>query len=106
MTDDTAAPSKQENTGALAGRSTAARGKPDPEGRRTYPPTVTENGQLKAGGCTLGKVEAGPEGEPLLVIEDRYRRRCQARGTKDVPVDLERAAEEARRYIEGKGGDG
>lgn len=67
--------------------------------RRTFSPTVTESGELKAGGCTLGTVEAGPNGEPLLIVPDLYWPRRRARGTSDVPVNLEQAAEEARRYI-------
>jgi hypothetical protein len=71
--------------------------------RRTFRPTVTPEGELKAGGCTLGRVEAGPDG-PVLVVPDRYRRRCQARGTDDVAVNLREALREAEKAVgEGNG---
>jgi hypothetical protein len=106
MPNDAARTEPTQNSGALAGRSTAARGQPDPAQKRTFAPTVTEDGQLRAGGCALGRVEAGPNGEPILCVPDRYRRRCQARGTKDVPVNLEEAAEVARKFISGEGEPG
>ena len=50
---------------------------------RTFKPTIRE-GQILAGGMRIAEV--GSEGQ--LVFEDRYRRRCVARGTDDVQVDL------------------
>ena len=50
---------------------------------RTFPPTLRED-HILAGGMTLFQVDD----EGRLVFEDRYRRRCIARGTDDVPVHV------------------
>ena len=50
---------------------------------RTFKPTIRE-GQILAGGMRIAEVGDGGQ----IVFEDRYRRRCLARGTDNVPVDL------------------
>ena len=54
------------------------------ESKRTFPPTIREDGRVLAGGLTLFEVTA----DGRLAFEDRFRRRCQERGTPDVEVDL------------------
>ena len=46
--------------------------------------TLREDGTVQAGGMTL--FQATPNGK--LVFEDRYQRRCAARGTPDVSIDI------------------
>ena len=50
---------------------------------RTFRPTIREN-QILAGGMRIAEVDD----EGRVIFEDRYRRRCLARGSDDVPVDL------------------
>ena len=50
---------------------------------KAFPPTIQEN-RVLAGGVTLFQVDD----EGRVIFEDRYRRRCIARGSDDVPVDL------------------
>ena len=50
---------------------------------KSYPPTLQEN-RILAGGVTLFQVDD----EGRVIFEDRYRRRCVARGSDSVPVDL------------------
>ena len=50
---------------------------------RTFKPTIRE-GQILAGGMRIAEV--GDRGQ--LVFSDPYQKRCVARGTDDVPVDL------------------
>ena len=66
--------------------------------RITFPPQIDESGQLRVGGVRLGELRDGQ-----LVIPDRYQRRCQARGTEDVPVDLVELVAEIIRYYQGVG---
>ena len=50
---------------------------------KAFPPTLQEN-RILAGGVTLFQVDD----EGRVIFEDRYRRRCVARGSEDVPVYL------------------
>ena len=50
---------------------------------RTFKPVILE-GQILAGGMRIAEVDD----EGRVIFEDRYRRRCLARGTDDVPVDV------------------
>ena len=50
---------------------------------RTFKPVIQEN-RILAGGMTIAQVDD----EGRVIFEDRYRRRCLARGTDDVPVDV------------------
>ena len=50
---------------------------------KAFPPTLHEN-RVLAGGVTLFQVDD----EGRVIFEDRYRRRCVARGSDNVPVDL------------------
>ena len=50
---------------------------------KAFPPTLQEN-RILAGGVTLFQVDD----EGRVIFEDRYRRRCIARGSDAVPVDL------------------
>jgi hypothetical protein len=50
---------------------------------RTFKPTIIER-QILAGGMRIAEVDD----EGRVIFEDRYRRRCLARGTDDVPVDV------------------
>ena len=50
---------------------------------RTFKPEISEDGTILAGGMKIGTVR-----ETDWVFPDRYLRRCQARGTEDVPVSL------------------
>jgi len=50
---------------------------------RTFKPTIIEQ-RILAGGMTIAEVDD----EGRVIFQDRYRRRCLARGTNDVPVDL------------------
>ena len=50
---------------------------------KAFPPTLQEN-RVLAGGVTLFQVDD----EGRVIFEDRYRRRCVARGSDNVPVDL------------------
>ena len=50
---------------------------------RTFKPTIIER-QILAGGMRIAEVDD----DGRVIFEDRYRRRCLARGTDDVPVDL------------------
>ena len=45
---------------------------------------VVRDGQVLAGGITIAQVDD----EGRIIFEDRYERRCFARGTKAVPVKL------------------
>jgi hypothetical protein len=56
--------------------------------QRIFRPVVTPDGQLQAGDCTLARVETTSDGGPVLVFRDRYRRRCEARGSEDIRVWL------------------
>ncbi len=55
---------------------------PDNNGR-TFKPTIIER-QILAGGMRIAEVDD----EGRVIFEDRYRRRCLARGTDDVPIDV------------------
>lgn len=48
-----------------------------------FQPTLREN-RIMAGGLTLFELDD----QGRLIFEDRYRNRCAARGTPDVPVSL------------------
>ena len=63
---------------------------------RTFRPTIQDDGTVRAGGVCLGRVdrESGH-----LVRRDRYLRRCTARGTEDVRVDLVEFLEVIMAYI-------
>jgi hypothetical protein len=50
---------------------------------RSFKPTIIER-QILAGGMRIAEVDD----EGRVIFEDRYRRRCLARGTDDVPVDV------------------
>ena len=50
---------------------------------RTFKPTIIER-QILAGGMRIAEVDD----EGRVIFADRFRRRCVARGTDDVPVDL------------------
>ena len=50
---------------------------------RTFRPVIRE-GHILAGGMRLCEVDD----EGRVIFEDRFRRRCLARGTDDVPVYL------------------
>jgi hypothetical protein len=50
---------------------------------RTFKPTIRER-QILAGGMRIAEVDD----EGRVIFADRFRRRCLARGTDDVPVDL------------------
>ena len=50
---------------------------------RTFKPVIQE-GLILAGGMRIAEVDD----EGRVIFEDRYRRRCLARGTDDVPVDV------------------
>jgi hypothetical protein len=66
---------------------------------RTFKPTIIER-QILAGGMRIAEVDD----EGRVIFEDRYRRRCLARGTDDVPVYLLDLLEELlRHYGEGAG---
>jgi hypothetical protein len=66
---------------------------------RTFKPTIIER-QILAGGMRIAEVDD----EGRVIFEDRYRRRCLARGTDAVPVDLMDLLEELlRHYGEGAG---
>jgi len=54
----------------------------DDDRARTFRPVIREN-RILAGGMTIAEVRDGQ-----LVFEDRYLRRCAARGSPDVPVDV------------------
>ena len=49
----------------------------------TFKPIIQEN-EILAGGITIAQVDD----EGRVIFKDRYRRRCIARGSDDVPVDL------------------
>ena len=53
------------------------------DNEKAFPPTLQEN-RVLAGGVTLFQVDD----EGRVIFEDRYRRRCVARGSDNVPVDL------------------
>ena len=50
---------------------------------RTFKPTIIER-QILAGGMRICEVDD----EGRVIFDDRFRRRCVARGTDDVPVDV------------------
>ena len=50
---------------------------------RTFKPTIIER-QILAGGMRIAEVDD----EGRVIFDDRFRRRCVARGTDDVPVDV------------------
>ena len=50
---------------------------------KAFPPKLQDN-RVLAGGVTLFQVDD----EGRVIFEDRYRRRCVARGSDNVPVDL------------------
>ena len=49
----------------------------------TFKPTIRE-GEILAGGLRIAEIT--PDGH--LIFNDRYRRRCHARGTPNVPIDV------------------
>ena len=53
-------------------------------GHGTFRPVIREDGTAQAGGMSLFRVDD----EGRVVFADRYRARCRARGTDDVPVDV------------------
>ena len=53
-----------------------------PNDDRTYRPTIRENALL-AGGMRIAEVSNG-----RLIFEDRYQRRCHARGSDRVSISL------------------
>ena len=61
-----------------------------------FPPQIDERGTVRAGGVTLFELRQGGQ----LVVEDRWQRRCQERGTPDVPVDLVELLAEIIRYYQ------
>ena len=63
---------------------------------RTFKPVIQEDGTILAGGMKIATVE-----ETQLVFDDRYLRRCQARGTPDVPVSLYDLVEVLIDHLEG-----
>jgi hypothetical protein len=78
--------------------------RPQPqETRRTYRPTVTPAGEVLVAGCSLGTVERGPDGQPVLVLRDRCRPRSQARGTDRPAVCIEDLAAAVRGAVGDKG---
>lgn len=66
----------------------------------TFEPVIREDGMVLAGGMALFSVDGG-----RLVFEDRYRVRCRARGTDDVPVDAVELLEAILDYLR-RGQDG
>lgn len=66
---------------------------------RTFEPTIREDGLVLAGGMALFTVDEGGR----LVFEDRYRVRCRARGTDDVPVDVVELVEVLLDYLRERG---
>ena len=50
---------------------------------RTFRPVIQEN-RILAGGMTL----FGVSDDGRLIFDDRFKRRCIARGTDDVPVHV------------------
>ena len=50
-------------------------------GARTFKPTLRER-QILAGGMRICEVDDSGR----VIFDDRFRRRCVARGTDDVPV--------------------
>ena len=50
---------------------------------RTFKPTIIER-QILAGGMRIAEVDD----DGRVIFDDRFRRRCVARGTDDVPVDV------------------
>ena len=49
----------------------------------SYRPVIRDN-QILAGGIRVARVDD----EGRVIFEDRYQRRCAARGSQDVPIDL------------------
>ena len=49
----------------------------------TFQPKADDDGLVRAGGLPLFRIDE----QGHLRWADRYTRRCQARGTPDVPVD-------------------
>jgi hypothetical protein len=66
---------------------------------RTFQPRIREDGAVQAGGLTLFTVAPG---SLELRFPDRYRARCQARGTDDVQVSLLELIEEILLYYESR----
>ena len=63
---------------------------------RTFKPTIKEDGSILAGGMKLGQVV-----ETEWVFDDRFLRRCQARGTDNVSVTLYDIVELLLEHVEG-----
>jgi len=63
--------------------STNGRHRMNDNGARTFKPTIIER-QILAGGMRICEVDD----EGRVIFDDRFRRRCVARGTDDVPVDV------------------
>jgi len=63
---------------------------------RTFKPRIREDGVIEAGGMRIGTVQGTD-----WVFDDRYRRRCEARGTRDVPVTLYDLVEALIDHLEG-----
>ncbi len=61
---------------------------------KTFKPTIKEN-QVLAGGMRLFDVD--DEGQ--IIFPDRYRARCEQRGTPDVRVDLGELLDELLRFM-------
>ena len=66
---------------------------------RTFKPTIIER-QILAGGMRIAEVDD----DGRVIFEDRYRRRCLARGTDDVPVYLLDLLEALLYYYQGGAG--
>ena len=66
---------------------------------KTFPPQIDDRGMVRAGGVTLFELRQAGQ----LVVPDRWERRCQERGTNDVPVDLVELFAEIIRYYQGAG---
>lgn len=61
---------------------------------KSFQPVIQEN-EIRAGGMKIAEIRDG-----CLVFEDRWRNRCVARGTPDVPVELWDLLEELRLFYE------
>lgn len=67
---------------------------------RTFKTAVSDDGTVQAGGMRLFQVDPYTG---RFVFDDRWERRCQARGTKDVPVEAIDLLEEVLAYLRAGG---